>query len=200
MKRFDVLPLFLILTIAVTGAVRSQSDDEKMIKMANNIRKAILRLPNYGVFDELRFGIHGTTVILSGYASRPTLKDSAERVTLKVKGVEEVMNQIEVLPNSNFDDELRANVYVNIYGHSALQIYNPNRGTPLFRSITRREFGITHDPPTGNHPIRIIVKNGNVTLEGVVNTAGHRVIAGMQANTTAGVFSVTNDLVVPGEE
>jgi osmotically-inducible protein OsmY len=58
------------------------------------------------------------------------------------------------------------------------------------------EFGITNDPPMGNHAIHIIVKNGNVILEGVVDTAGQKTIAGIQASSTAGVFSVTNDLVV----
>ena len=71
------------------------------------------------------------------------------------------------------------------------RIHNANQAVSL---------GIIHDPPPGNHPIRIIVKNGNVILEGVVNTAGDRIIAGMRAKTTAGVFSVTNDLVVPDEK
>jgi osmotically-inducible protein OsmY len=167
--------------------------------MAKQVSRAIMKLSTYGVFDDIRFGIQGSTVVLRGFASRPTLASSAEKVTLKVKGVEEVLNQIEVLPNSNFDDELRANVYVRVYGHPNLQRYNPNRGSPLFESITRREFGITQDPPPGNHPIKIIVKNGNVTLEGVVANAGDRTIAGIQANATPGVFSVTNDIVVPSE-
>jgi hypothetical protein len=191
--------LILGLMLGGSGAAQGQPSEEEIIRMAEEISKGIVRLPNYGVFDNLTFGIRGNTVILGGYASRPTLRDSAERVTLRVKGVEEVLNNIEVLPNSGFDDELRANVYVNIYGHPSLSRLNPNRGTPLFQSLIRREFGITNDPPPGNHPIHIIVKNGNVTLEGVVSTAGQKAIAGIQAGATAGVFSVTNDLVVASE-
>jgi osmotically-inducible protein OsmY len=185
-------------TVGNTKA-QNQPSDEEIMRMAEEIRKGIVRLPNYAVFDNISFGIRGNTVILQGYASRPTLKDSAERVAQRVKGVEEVLNNIEVLPNSSFDDELRANVYVNIYGHPSLSRLNPNRGTPLFQSLIRREFGITNDPPPGNHPIHIIVKNGNVTLEGAVSTAAQKTIAGIQANSTAGVFSVTNDLVVLDE-
>jgi len=202
MRNLVRLPtLFVTLGLIFGGTVgaQNQPSEEEIIRMAEEIHKGIVRLPNYGVFDNLSFAIQGNTVVLEGYASRPTLKDSAERVALRVKGVEEVLNNIEVLPNSSFDDELRANVYVNIYGHPSLSRLNPNRGTPLFQSLIRREFGITNDPPPGNHPIHIIVKNGNVTLEGVVRTEGQRTIAGIQAGATAGVFSVTNDLVVPSE-
>jgi hypothetical protein len=201
MKSLRTLSFLVVLVFAFTStagslAAQNQPSEDEIMRMANEIRKAIVRLPNYGVFDDVKFEIRGNTVILQGYASRPTLKDSADRVAQKVKGVEEVLNKIEVLPNSGFDDELRANVYVNIYGHPSLSRLNPNRGTPLFQSLTRMEFGITNDPPMGNHAIHIIVKNGNVILEGVVDTAGQKTIAGIQASSTAGVFSVTNDLVV----
>ncbi len=164
--------------------------------MAKEIQRAILRLPNYGVFDQIGFGMRDYTVVLRGHASRPTLRKSAERVVKQLEAVEEVINQIEVLPVSRIDDDIRRQVYINIYGHPGLSRYNPNRGTPLFNSLARRTFGITSDPPPGFHPIHIIVKNGHVTLEGVVDSPGDKVIAGIQANTTFGVFSVTNDLVV----
>ncbi len=185
--------------VALAGALIAQAPNEAIMSMAQDVQQNIRRLPNFGVFDDIGFGIKGSTVILRGYASRPTLKQDAGRVTEKVKGVGEVVNQIEVLPLSNSDDQIRADVYVAIYGHSALSRYNPNRGTPLFRSLTRMTFGITHDPPPGNHPIHIIVNRGRVTLEGVVDRAGAKVIAGIQANSVAGVFSVTNDLVVLSE-
>ena len=153
-------------------------------------------MPNYGVFYEIGFGIRDYTVVLRGHASRPTLRKSAERVVKKLEAVEDVINQIEVLPLSRTDDDIRLQVYVNIHGHPALSLYNPNRGTPLFNSLTRRTAGIRYDPPPGFHPIHIIVKNGHVTLEGVVNSQGDKVIAGIQANTTSGVFSVTNDLML----
>lgn len=57
--------------------------------------------------------------------------------------------------------------------------------------------GITNQlPPPGNHPVHIIVKNGNITLEGVLPTAGDRIIAELQANGVSGAFSVTNNIEV----
>jgi osmotically-inducible protein OsmY len=117
----------------------------------------------------------------------------------KIEGVEEVINEIEVLPNSRNDDRVRAEVYARIYGHSILSRYNPNRGTPRWVTPSRVAAGITNDPPPGSHAIHIIVKNGHVRLEGVVGTASDKVIAGMQANSSPGAFAVSNDLVVASE-
>jgi hypothetical protein len=111
-----------------------------------------------------------------------------------------VVNEIEVLPNSPNDERVRAGAYVRVYGHPTLSRYNPNRGTPLFSSIARRNFGISSDPPPGRHPIHIIVKNGHVTLEGAVAREGDKTIAGLQADSTPGAFSVTNNLVVEQAE
>lgn len=188
----------LALSLALGGVTLAQSEAQVM-EMAAAIQKAIVTLPNYGVFDQISFGIEQETVILRGFASRPTLKNSAEKVVKQVKGVEEVINQIEVLPLSGSDDELRADLYGNIYGDSLLSRYGSLRGSAKFDSMVRREFGITNDPPVGFHAIHIIVKAGNVTLEGLVDSAGHKVIAQMQARQTPGVFSVTNDLLVASE-
>ncbi len=188
----------LALSLALGGVTLAQSEAQVM-EMAAAIQKAIVTLPNYGVFDQISFGIEQETVILRGFASRPTLKNSAEKVVKQVKGVEEVINQIEVLPLSGGDDELRADLYGNIYGDSLLSRYGYLRGSAKFDSMVRREFGITNDPPVGFHAIHIIVKAGNVTLEGLVDSAGHKVIAQMQARQTPGVFSVTNYLLVASE-
>ncbi len=188
----------LALCLALGGVTLAQSEAQIM-EMAAAIQKAIVTLPNYGIFDQISFGIGQDTVFLRGFASRSTLKESAEQVVKQLKGVEEVINQIEVLPLSGSDDELRADLYANIYGDSTLSRYGSLRGSPLFRSMARREFGITNDPPVGFHAIHIIVKGGNVTLEGMVDNAGHKVIAGMRARQTPGVFSVTNDLLVASE-
>ena len=168
------------------------------LKTAEAIRKAIVKLPQYGVFDNLHFAIQGHKVILRGEASRPTLKSSAERVTKDIEGVETVQNEIDVLPLSPNDDRIRALVYAKIYSSPTLQKYTSNRG-PQYLSLTRATMGITRDPPIGWHAIHIIVKNGNVTLTGVVNNSADATIAGMQANTTFGVFSVENDLMVVNE-
>jgi len=174
---------------------QSQSQDS-VVRMANVIQKEILRLSNYGVFDEIRFSVHNYKVVLKGYASRPTLKSDAERVVKKIEGVQEIANQIEVLPLSPNDDRIRAGVYLAIYYHAALSRYNPNRGSPIYISRARAAVGITNDPPIGFHPIHIIVKNGNVTLTGVVGGVADKTIANMQANSVSGVFSVDNELSV----
>lgn len=175
-------------------------NERVVLRIAREVQKEILRLPNYGLFDDLRFGIKGDEVILKGFASRPTLKDSAERVAKRVEGVGKVTNQIEVLPLSRQDDDIRVRTYVAIYGHPTLSRYNPNRGSPLFMSRASLATGITNDPPPGWHPIHIIVKNGNVWLEGVVDSTGDRTIAELQANTVPGAFQVTNNLQVPNKE
>ncbi len=168
--------------------------------MARQIQRQIVNLSEYGVFDDISFGFQGSSsVILRGQASRPRLRKSAERVVSRIEGVEDVINEIEVLPVSGNDDRIRAQVYARIYGHPTLSRYNPNRGTPRWVSPSRVASGITNDPPRGSHAIHIIVKNGNVRLEGVVSTAGNKVMAGMQANSTPGVFAVSNDLVAAKE-
>ncbi|MBI3684721.1 MAG: BON domain-containing protein [Acidobacteria bacterium] len=74
------------------------------MRMAQRVHREIVTLPNYGVFDDLSFSIKGYTVALKGFASRPTLKSDAERVVKRIEGVEQVVNNIEVLALSNFDD------------------------------------------------------------------------------------------------
>lgn len=185
---------------AQTQGAPAAPDEKAVLRIARELQREIVRLPNYGLFDDLRFGIKGTEVILKGSASRPTLKDSAERVAKKIEGVEKVTNQIEVLPLSRQDDDIRIRTYVAIYGHPSLSRYNPNRGTPLFQSRASLATGITNDPPPGWHPIHIIVKNGNIWLEGVVDTTGDRTIAELQANGVQGAFQVTNNLQVPNKE
>lgn len=145
---------------------------ERIIK---EVRHELVMLPFYGVFDNLTYKVDSSgTVTLTGQVSRPTLKSDAENVVKQIEGVEKVVNQIEVLPVSPNDDRLRMAVYRTIYGHVALNRY-------ALRAVP---------------PIHIIVKNGNVTLEGVVANEGDRNIANIQANSVPGVFAVTNNLRV----
>ena len=120
------------------------------------------------------FRIEGTKVTLTGQVNRPTLKGAAEAVANKVEDIQSVENQIEVLPVSPNDDRIRLDVYRAIY-------YHPN--------FTR--YAIQAVPP-----IHIIVKNGDVTLEGVVATDSDKNLANFRVNGVSGVFSVTNNLVV----
>ena len=176
--------------------------ERNLMRVARDVQKAVVTLPNYGLFDDIRFALKdgGSEVILRGFASRPTLKSSTENVAKKIEGVRKVTNEIEVLPLSRLDDDIRIRTYISIYGHPALSRYNPNRGTPLFLSRASALAGITNDPPLGYHPVHIIVKNGNVTLEGVLDSVGDRSIAEIQANGVPNVFKVTNNIQVGHEE
>ena len=129
-------------------------------------------LPYYGVFDNLAYRVDGSTVTLLGQVTRPTLKSSAENVVKDIEGVTKVVNNIEVLPVSPDDDRIRVAVYRAIYGNTALNRYEM-QAVP---------------------PIHIIVKNGQVTLEGVVANEGDKNIANIQAQSVPGAFSVTNNL------
>jgi hypothetical protein len=203
-------PEGFLLTLAVTlfAAFPARAEqtaaapmpDQDVLRISRQIQKEVVTLPNYGLFDDVRFSIKGREVVLWGSVSRPTLKSSAEQVIKRIEGVEKVTNQLEVQPLSRFDDEIRARVYVAIYGNGALSRYNPNRGTPLFQSRISAVTGITNDPPLGFHPVHIIVKNGNVTLEGVLDSVGDRTIAELQANRVPNVFKVTNNIQVANQE
>ncbi|MBN8733172.1 MAG: BON domain-containing protein [Acidobacteria bacterium] len=190
------LPLLTLLLAPFAWA----QDDAVSMKIAERVQREIARLDNFGVFDEIDFTVKGSTVTLTGLASRPTLKDSAERVTKKVEGVEKVVNQIEVAPLSPNDDSIRLRTYIAIYGHPTLARLNPNRGVPWLGTLAQRAGGITNDPPLGPHPIHILVKNGDVTLRGYLTSAAEKNIAGIQANGVPGVFSVKNEIAVAVSE
>ena len=186
------------------AAAPSDAQQQAMVKLAEAVRKQIVTNTQYGVFDFIHFAIKGgDTVILRGQASRPLLKSSLESSIKRIPGVKSVVNEIEVLPLSPNDDRIRAAVYRSIYGWGPLQRYTSNRGSAARignNSVARQAGGITADPPFGWHAIHIIVKNGNVTLAGVVDNEGDLALAGIRANMVPGVFSVDNDLQVAGKQ
>lgn len=141
-------------------------------RIAREVRHELIMLPYYGVFDNLAFRVEGRTVTLLGQVTRPTLKNDAAGVVRQIEGVEKVNNQIEVLPLSPDDDRIRIAEYRSIYSQPVLNRY-----------------ALLAVPP-----IHIIVKNGNLTLEGSVATKEDKNIADIQANSVPGVFSVTNNL------
>jgi hyperosmotically inducible protein len=206
-RTLPIVVAALLLSLAAPALIAQNpsptwSQDDGL-RITKEVQKRLAGLTNYGVFDWITFGFHGKTVVLKGYASRPTLKSSAANVLKGIPGVESVDNQIEVLPTSPNDDRIRAAVYNRIYTQPSLRKYNANQGNVRQAvgpgpSVAMMAGGITNDPPRGFHAIHIIVKNGNVTLLGVVNNAGDEAIAGMQANSAPGVFSVDNDLIVQG--
>ena len=187
-----------VLAQATEDQTASKTNDQ-IQRIAADVYKQLVTLPQYGVFDHLHFAIQGGTVILRGDASRPILKSSAENVVKKIEGVREVRNEIELLPLSPNDDRIRALAYRKIYGNSWLSRYTSNRGLGRYVSPTRAVMGITNDPPIGWHAIHIIVKNGNIRLVGVVDTSGDLAMAEMQAIQVPGSFAVDNDLIVSKE-
>ncbi len=164
----------MILGVALIVAPVGWADNPKESRLERQLRRELITLPYYSVFDTLSFRVDDGVVTLLGKVSRPTLKTDAENVVKRIEGVASVRNEIEVLPVSPNDDRLRFVLYRAIYGHTALE-------TLAIRPVP---------------PIAIIVKNGNVVLEGVVLNHLQRAIAASQANTVAGVFSVTDNLRV----
>jgi len=146
-------------------------------RVTREVRHELVMLPYYGVFDNLTYRVDGGTVTLMGQVTRPTLKSDAGNVVKGVEGVERVDNKIQVLPLSSMDDGLRIAEYRAIYGHPGLDRY-------AMQSVP---------------PIHIIVDNGKVTLEGIVANQGDKDMAGVRANSVSGVFSVTNNLRVEGD-
>src|SRR5260370_39148566 len=142
-------------------------------KLTKEVRHQLVMLPWYSVFDNLAYKVEGDKVTLYGEVTRPTLKSDAESVVKSIEGVTTVGNNIEVLPLSPMDDQLRRPVFRAVYGDSGLSRYSL-RSRPS---------------------IHIIVKNGNVTLEGVVDNETDKNLANLRANGVPNVFSAKNNLV-----
>src|SRR5215469_13907364 len=188
--RKEIRVLFAAFMLTAVGAAaakaaglpqenKHQRNEEKYrAKLAKEVRHQLVMLPWYSVFDNLAFRVDGDKVTLLGEVTRPTLKSDAEGVVKRIEGVASVKNEIEVLPLSPMDDQLRRAEYRAIYSGPGLQRY-------ALGSIPQ---------------IHIIVKNGNVTLEGVVDNEMDKNLANLRANQVPNVFSVKNNLVVARSE
>lgn len=174
MKLRPFVAVALMLAALPSFAQQNPPSDRAVQRIQREVRHELLMLPYLDVFDSLAYKVDGYNVTLMGQVTRPSLKSDAENVVKKIEGVEKVDNQIEVLPPSPMDDQLRRRLYRAIYGFSSLQKY---------------ALGV-------QQPIRIIVKGGNVTLEGVVDNEADKNTAGIRAKSVSGVFSVTNNLQV----
>jgi len=180
MKRKLLVIAITLFTFATLGTAqdRDQASAKAQERIVREVRHELLMLPYLDVFDYIAYKVDGFTVTLLGQVTRPTLKSDCENVVKRIEGVEKVDNQIEVLPPSPMDDRLRTRLYRAIYGYPSLEKY---------------ALGV-------QKPIRILVKNGNVTLEGVVDNDADKNVAGIRANGVSGIFSVTNNLqVVPSK-
>jgi len=140
--------------------------------LSKEVRHELVTLPYYGVFDNLAYRVDGSKVTLFGQVRDPKLKIDAEKAVKSIEGVSAVDSQIEVLPLSPADDSTRMAVYRAIYTKPSLQRY---------------QLGAVP-------PIHIIVRNGDVTLEGVVANQMDKDVAGIAAKGVGSTHQVTNNL------
>lgn len=176
MKHWSCILVVSLLTLATVVAAQDQRgpSPKSQERITKEVRHEILMLPYFGVFDNIAFKVEGYNVTLLGQVVRPTLKSDAGNAVKRIEGVEKVDNQIEVLPPSSMDDQLRLALYRAIYGYPSLERY---------------ALGV-------QKPIRIIVKNGHVALEGVVDNENDKNTVEIRAKGVPGAFSVTNNLQV----
>lgn len=178
-KMMKIITSFLVLTIAILGFSYSvvSAKNKALIdseSIEQQVGKKIRGLPYYGVFDLITYEVKGDTVILSGKVLNGINRKSAASVVRKIEGVSSVINNIEILPPSRFDDVIRARTIKSFL-----------RTGGVYRYLQ------------GNDPsMRIIVDGGNITLEGYVRSKGDSRTANILANGIPGVFSVTNNLIV----
>jgi osmotically-inducible protein OsmY len=178
--------LLLIATLDLAAAQRDKNpatlntpanrNARRIEALKEEVRHQLVTLPYYTVFDWLEAQVKPDgTVTLMGEVTRPTVKDDAEHRVKQLESVSRVTDNIEVLPLSPMDDELRVALYRAIYRFDS----------PLFR------YGTQSVPP-----IHIVVKNGHVTLKGVVANEGDSTLAYMAARGVPGTFEVKNELQI----
>jgi hyperosmotically inducible periplasmic protein len=176
-QKVRILSIILMTAcfLPLANAQRDAQPSDKVVqRIMKEVRHELIMLPNLDVFDNLAFKVDGYNVTLLGSVTRPSLKSDAENVVKSIEGVEHIDNQIEVLPPSPMDDQLRLRLFRAIYGYPPLQRY----ALPV------------------NKPIRIIVNRGHAQLEGVVDSEADKNVAGIRAKGVPGLFSVDNNLTV----
>jgi Putative phospholipid-binding domain. len=190
------------VALVLAGGQPLRADEKSSVEQ---IRKELLQLPYYGVFDFLAFSYDKGTVTLMGYAYHGTLKHDAVRAAKRATGVDQVIDKVEELPVSQFDDDLRWKAYYAIYRDPFLSRYAPGGGLlwghqhafgPGFHAMGRRFPGTE---PLGDYPLHIIVNHGTITLLGVVDTESDKTVAGLRAREVPGAFGVENELAVEKE-
>lgn len=177
MRRSLLVTIFiggLLMPFALFARTEREIPQRAEVRIEKAVHHEILMLPEYNVFDNITYKVEGYNVTLMGKVTEPILKKEVENVVKRTEGVEGVDNQIEVLPTSTLDAQLRFRLYFAINGFPALQRY----AMPAVK------------------PIRIIVKNGHVDLEGVVDSQADKNLVNIRANGVPDVFSVTNNLKV----
>ena len=193
MRRVLLIPILLLFAAAVPGA-QSVSQQQRQF----DIESELERLPTYGVFDFLNFDYNQGKVTLGGYSYQGGLKSHAENAVKRVPGVDNVDNNIELLPASTNDDRIRWATFYNIYNDSFLSRYAPG-GEMGARYELRQARRFPGMQPFGNYPVHIIVKNGRTTLMGVVGSEMDKRLAEIRAREVSGVFAVENQLEIDSD-
>jgi hyperosmotically inducible protein len=157
-----------LLALAVSTPAVAQKGN---LQIFRDVQREVLRYPHFTIFDSVNAEIDNGVVVLTGKVTMPYKRDDIERRVSRLNGIVEVQNRIEVLPVSQFDDELRYRIARAIYSN------------PHFVS-----YGSMVNPP-----IHVIVERGRVTLEGVVNSDVERMLARSIA-TSFDAFEVKNEL------
>jgi hyperosmotically inducible protein len=167
-----------MMTLAIPAPAKKDAAPLSGPRLAERVRHELVTLPYYSIFSTLSFRLDGGTVTLEG-ACPPEppydIKRDAENVVKRIPGVTGVVNNIRELPLSGFDWRTRRAEERAIYGDPQIGMLYGHRALP---------------------PIHIIVDNGNVTLEGVVDSRMDDTIVRMRANQVPNVFSVTDNLAV----
>lgn len=186
------LAMVTAATLSLSAQKVTTSEGERVLQ----VRRALERLPYYGVFDFLAYRVEKGTVMLFGYAYRGDLRSDAEAAVKRVAGIDEVQNKIELLPAGQNDDRIRWATFYNIYTDDFLSRYAP--GGPMAARYDAAQFARFPgmQPYGGNYPIHIIVKGGRTTLVGVVDNDGDKTIAGVRAREVSLVLGVENELMV----
>ena len=189
------LVLMIVTVIFIVAPALAAAQPSEEARTNDDIRRALLRLPYYGVFDYLTFQYDKGTVTLSGYTYRGTLKSDAVKAVKRVSRVDQVIDQIELLPVSQNDDRIRWSTYYRIYGDAFLSRYAPGGGlSRVDRRFSGPRFPGTE--PFGYYPIHVIVKGGRTMLLGVVDSESDRTAAGFRAREVPLTFGVENELLV----
>src|SRR5436309_259016 len=175
-NRLTAITAGLVLTASVAIASPGTAVDRKDFQIFKNIAESVERYTQFTIFDDVSANVKDGVVTLTGRVTMPYKRDDIERRVGKLDGVREVRNQIEALPVSQFDDQLRYSIARAIYRNSNFWNY----------------------AIMANPPIHIVVEHGRVTLTGVVGSDVDRMLARSLA-TGFGEFSVKNDLKTDAE-
>ena len=184
MRKF--VPLLMAALLCVSAGAQSDKDQRNKMgsgvsdqqRITREVRHELVMLPYYSVFDNLAYKVDGNTVTLLGQVARPSLKSDAEGAIKHIEGVDKVVNNIETLPTSPMDDQIRRAEFRAIYSDPTLSKY---------------AWGAVP-------PIHIIVSGGHVTLEGVVDNDSDKNVAEIRAKGVPSVFSVNNNLRVENDK